>query len=61
MTIDMSQFYEVFFDEAEELLAEAERLLLGINIDDPDIEELNAISAPRIRSKAALRLSVLWI
>ena len=36
MTIDMSQFYEVFFDEAEELLAEAERLLLGIEIEDPD-------------------------
>ena len=39
MTIDMSQFYEVFFDEAEELLAEAERLLLGINIANPDNEE----------------------
>ena len=29
MTIDISQFYQVFFDEAEELLAEMERLLLG--------------------------------
>ena len=28
MTIDISQFYQVFFDEAEELLAEMERLLL---------------------------------
>ncbi|NOT67968.1 MAG: chemotaxis protein CheA [Methylophilaceae bacterium] len=55
MTIDMSQFYEVFFDEAEELLAEAERLLLGINIDDPDIEELNAIfrAAHSIKGGAA--------
>lgn len=55
MTIDMSQFYEVFFDEAEELLAEAERLLLGIQIDDPDPEELNAIfrAAHSIKGGAA--------
>ncbi len=55
MTIDMSQFYEVFFDEAEELLAEAERLLLGIQIDDPDVEELNAIfrAAHSIKGGAA--------
>ncbi len=55
MTIDMSQFYEVFFDEAEELLAEAERLLLGINIDSPDDEELNAIfrAAHSIKGGAA--------
>jgi len=55
MTIDMSQFYEVFFDEAEELLAEAERLLLGINIANPDNEELNAIfrAAHSIKGGAA--------
>jgi two-component system, chemotaxis family, sensor kinase CheA len=55
MTIDMSQFYEVFFDEAEELLAEAERLLLGIDIDSPDDEELNAIfrAAHSIKGGAA--------
>ncbi len=55
MTIDMSQFYEVFFDEAEELLAEAERLLLGINLDSPDDEELNAIfrAAHSIKGGAA--------
>jgi two-component system chemotaxis sensor kinase CheA len=55
MTIDMSQFYEVFFDEAEELLAEAERLLLGIEIDNPDTEELNAIfrAAHSIKGGAA--------
>src|SRR5450830_45187 len=55
MTIDMSQFYEVFFDEAEELLAEAERLLLGIEIEDPDSEELNAIfrAAHSIKGGAA--------
>ena len=43
MTIDISQFYKVFFDEAEELLAEKERLLLAVDIDSPDPEDLNAI------------------
>ncbi|WMW82522.1 chemotaxis protein CheA [Undibacterium cyanobacteriorum] len=43
MTIDMSQFYQVFFDEAEELLAEKEKLLLGVDIASPDPEDLNAI------------------
>ena len=32
MTIDISQFFQVFFDEAEELLAEKERLLLAVDI-----------------------------
>lgn len=55
MTIDMSQFYEVFFDEAEELLAEAERLLLGIDMENPDAEDLNAIfrAAHSIKGGAA--------
>lgn len=55
MTIDMSQFYEVFFDESEELLAEAERLLLGIDIESPDAEDLNAIfrAAHSIKGGAA--------
>ncbi|NNG22082.1 chemotaxis protein CheA [Telluria aromaticivorans] len=43
MTIDISQFYQVFFDEAEELLAEMERLLLGVDVATPDPEDLNAI------------------
>jgi two-component system chemotaxis sensor kinase CheA len=43
MTIDISQFYQVFFDEAEELLAEMERLLLGVDVAAPDSEDLNAI------------------
>ena len=43
MTIDISQFFKVFFDEAEELLAEKERLLLGVDVDAPDAEDLNAI------------------
>lgn len=55
MSIDMSQFYEVFFDEAEELLAEAERLLLGIDMENPDAEDLNAIfrAAHSIKGGAA--------
>ena len=43
MTIDISQFYQVFFDEAEELLAEMERLLLGVDVAAPNEEDLNAI------------------
>ncbi len=55
MTVDMSQFYEVFFDEAEELLAEAERLLLAIDVENPDNEDLNAIfrAAHSIKGGAA--------
>jgi two-component system chemotaxis sensor kinase CheA len=43
MTIDMSQFFQVFFDETEELLAEMEKLLLAIDVSAPDAEDLNAI------------------
>ncbi len=43
MTIDISQFFQVFFDEAEELLAEMERLLLAVDVAAPDSEDLNAI------------------
>ena len=43
MTIDISQFFQVFYDEAEELLAEMERLLLAVDIAAPDPEDLNAI------------------
>ncbi len=55
MTIDMSQFYQVFFDEAEELLAEKEKLLLAVDIDAPDSEDLNAIfrAAHSIKGGAA--------
>lgn len=43
MTIDISQFFQVFFDEAEELLAEMERLLLGVDLEAATEEDLNAI------------------
>ena len=39
----MNQFYQVFFDEMEELLAEYEKFLLDIDLDDPDEEDINAI------------------
>ncbi|PLC51887.1 chemotaxis protein CheA [Pollutimonas subterranea] len=41
--VDLSQFFETFFDEADELLADMERLLLGLDLANPDIDELNAI------------------
>lgn len=43
MTIDMSQFYQVFFDEAAEHLTEMESLLLELDVDAADKEMLNAI------------------
>ena len=41
--VDLSQFYDTFFDEADELLAEMESLLLELDVDDPDSDMLNAI------------------
>ncbi len=43
MTTDMSQFYQVFFEEAAELLAEMETRLLGLDLNAPSVEDLNAI------------------
>ena len=43
MSIDMSQFYQVFFEEAQEHLDSMESLLLGLDIGAPDAEQLNAI------------------
>ena len=43
MAIDMSQFYQVFFEESAEHLATMESLLLGLDVGNPDPEELNAI------------------
>lgn len=55
MTIDMNQFFQVFFDEAEELLAEMERLLLAVDLQSPESEDLNAIfrTAHSIKGGAA--------
>ena len=43
MSIDMSQFYQVFFEEAQEHLDGMESLLLELDLSDPDPEQLNAI------------------
>ncbi|QLI80566.1 chemotaxis protein CheW [Chitinibacter fontanus] len=55
MTIDMSQFIAVFFDEAAEHLANMESLLLKIDVSAPDPEDLNAIfrAAHSIKGGAA--------
>ncbi|HEX4509329.1 MAG TPA: Hpt domain-containing protein, partial [Burkholderiaceae bacterium] len=41
--IDLSQFYQVFFEEAGENLEQMEHKLLELNVETPDDEELNAI------------------
>jgi two-component system chemotaxis sensor kinase CheA len=43
MAIDMSQFYQVFFEEAGEHLATMESLLLDLDLAEPDLEQVNAI------------------
>jgi two-component system chemotaxis sensor kinase CheA len=43
--IDLSQFYQVFFEEAGENLDNMEQLLLNVDLAAADDEELNAISA----------------
>ena len=43
MSIDMSQFFQVFFEEASEHLANMESLLLNLDVDNPSLEDLNAI------------------
>lgn len=43
MKIDTSQFHQAFFDESAEHLAEMERLLVALDIENPDDEDLNAI------------------
>ncbi|NYT35539.1 chemotaxis protein CheA [Allopusillimonas soli] len=41
--VDLSQFFDTFFDEAEELLADMERQLIELNPQDPAMDQLNAI------------------
>ncbi|MDR5905781.1 chemotaxis protein CheA [Franzmannia qiaohouensis] len=41
--MDITDFYDTFFEEAEELLGDMERHLLELDLDDPDAEQLNAI------------------
>ncbi|KHO98685.1 chemotaxis protein CheA [Salmonella enterica subsp. enterica serovar Heidelberg] len=41
--MDISDFYQTFFDEADELLADMEQHLLDLVPESPDAEQLNAI------------------
>lgn len=41
--MDISDFYQAFFDEADELMADMEKYLLELDLDSPDREVLNAI------------------
>ncbi|RKR06066.1 CheA signal transduction histidine kinase [Kushneria sinocarnis] len=43
MSIDITEFYQTFFEEAAELLAEMEQQLLALDPDEPDTEQLHAI------------------
>ena len=49
MSIDMSEFYQVFFEEAAELLEEMETLLVDLDIENPNLEDMNAIFRHLIR------------
>ncbi|WP_165464449.1 chemotaxis protein CheA [Enterobacter cloacae] len=43
MSMDITDFYQTFFDEADELLADMEQHLLDLVPEAPDAEQLNAI------------------
>jgi two-component system, chemotaxis family, sensor kinase CheA len=43
MSFDLSQFYQVFFEEAAEHLDSMESLLLDLDVADPRMDDLNAI------------------
>lgn len=49
--MDISDFYQTFFDEADELLADMEQHLLVLQPEAPDAEQLNAIFGLPTRSK----------
>lgn len=53
--MDIAQFYQTFFEEADELLVEMELLLLGLDLRAPESEHLNAIfrAAHSIKGGAA--------
>lgn len=43
MNFDLSQFYQVFFEETAEHLSTMEGMLLALDVADPSMDELNAI------------------
>lgn len=56
--MDIADFFDTFFEEAEELLADMEQHLLELDVDNPDNEQLNAIfrAAHSIKGGRYLRL-----
>ena len=56
MSTDLTQFYQLFFEEAGEHLAAMETLLLDLNVDAPSADDLNAIfrSAHSIKGGAGM-------
>ena len=57
--MDIADFFDTFFEEAEELLADMEQHLLELDVDDPDSEQLNAIFRAAHSIKVAQEPSVL--
>jgi two-component system chemotaxis sensor kinase CheA len=55
VSMDISDFYQTFFDEADELLADMEQHLLELDPLAPDVEQMNAIfrAAHSIKGGAA--------
>jgi two-component system chemotaxis sensor kinase CheA len=53
--MDITSFYQAFFEEADELLSEMEQLLMELDVAAPDSEDLNAIfrAAHSIKGGAA--------
>ena len=43
MSIDLSQFFQIFFEEAAEHLSTMETLLLALDVANPSMDDLNAI------------------
>ena len=55
MTTDLSQFFQTFFEESAEHLADMEQILLGIDTENPDEDALHAVfrAAHSIKGGAA--------
>ena len=57
--MDVSDFYQTFFDEADELLADMEKYLLQLDAASPDKEMMDAIFRAAHSIKGAQAPSVL--
>jgi len=55
---DLTQFYQIFFEEAGENLDQMEQMLLNLDLDAANDEELNGISVVPTRSRGDRRPSV---